>query len=215
MTQSSLRFALLPALLAVLACAAPVAPADEKAVDKKQTEPTAPSDSVTLIKGRIRFTPPSGWLAAKNVARDDRAAYVPASRDGVALIEVWPADGSLSAKAAKAICKKINEMRTKEGATVLKEATIERDKRFDLRIHERYRQNDKTSDQLRLYRTVAGRIVVVTVNTASPDPDVVKAIHGAAEEMLLSAKSTKARRAQATTKPAKPKSKAKKSTKTK
>lgn len=167
----------------------------ERASGMKETAPaTAPAESkrFTLAEGLIRYTPPDGWIEAKNVSRDDRAGFVPESRRGVLLIEVWPADGSLSAKAARAICRRIDQTRRKEEAEVLMPATIERDKRFDLRIHERYRQKEQTSDQLRLYRSVGGRIVVVTVNTASPDPDEVKDIHGAAEKMLLSAKSTKA-----------------------
>ena len=71
MTYSLNWFALLSALLALFASAAAAAAADEKPVDQKQKEAAAPVDSVTLIKGRIRFTPPPGWLAAKNVSRDE------------------------------------------------------------------------------------------------------------------------------------------------
>ena len=44
-------------------------------------------------------------------------------------------------------------------------AKIERDKRFAIVIHEKYKAGNLTADELHLYKAVGPRVVMLTVNT--------------------------------------------------
>jgi hypothetical protein len=67
---------------------------------------------------------------------------------------------------------------------------VERDPRFSIRIHEKYKTKDgKTADELHLFREVGKRAVSLAVQSLSTDEDHINAVHQQGEETLLSAKS--------------------------
>ncbi len=67
-------------------------------------------------------------------------------------------------------------------------ATAEKDSRFEMRIHEKYKLQGKTLDSLHLYRSVGPRSLELLVSTLSDDADAVTEMQKVGEQVILSAK---------------------------
>jgi hypothetical protein len=174
---------LIRALLLVVICAA-VGWAEEKAAD-------APDS--TLIGGRLHYAAPQGddWQRAENVNSDDAAAYARHDHHAAIAIQVLPADAEMIPQMGSAVVRSLREAHQKANQKILYGPKIEPDKRFALKIHEKYQAGDKVADELHLYRNVGPRVAMVTVNAwVTDDADAMK-IHEIGEEVLASAKWSK------------------------
>lgn len=156
--------------------------ADEKPKD------AAPEGS--LIGGRLTFTPPpeDAWARATNVNSDDAVAYAAHSHMGAIAVQVLPADAEMTPQMGGAVVRSLRDAHKKANQKVLFGPKIEPDKRFTVRVHEKYEVDGKTADELHLYRNVGPRIVMVTVNAWVEDEPEAKPIHKAGEDLLASAK---------------------------
>jgi hypothetical protein len=177
MSRSFLASILVLATFAVI-----VRAADEKAKD-------APPGG-SLIGGRLTFTPPpdDAWARATNVNSDDAVAYAAHSHKGAIAVQVLPADAEMSPQMGGAVIRSLRDAHKKANQKVLFGPKVEPDKRFTLRVHEKYEVDGKTADELHLYRNVGPRIVMVTVNAWVADDKEAMSIHNAAEDLLVSAK---------------------------
>jgi hypothetical protein len=157
--------------------------ADQKAAD-------AAGDS--LIGGRLVYTPPpaDGWARAKNVTSDEAAAYASRDEHGAIAIQVLPTDAEMMPQMGGAVIRALRDAHKKANQKIIFGPKVEPDKRFALRVHEKYQSGDRIADELHLYRTVGPRLVMVTVNAWVDDDTAAKPIHAAGEEVLVSAKWT-------------------------
>ena len=154
---------------------------------------TRPGVKETLADGSIEFARPGDWEEAKKNRTPLRAAWVSPDRKGMILVEVWPEGEITETTGPKTVSKLRVDRRKQAGVQILKEATLEKDPRFAMRIHEQYQHKaDSTVDDvLRLARKVGPRVVMVTVWSKSPEDARDKQIHAAGETVMLSAKPAK------------------------
>lgn len=173
---------LLAWIFVLVTFAAIVRPADEKSRD------AAPDGS--LIGGRLTFTPPpdDAWARATNVNSDDAVAYAAHNHKGAIAVQVLPADAEMSPQMGGAVIRSLRDAHKKANQKVLFGPKVEPDKRFTLRVHEKYEVDGKTADELHLYRNVGPRVVMVTVNAWVADEQQARPIHKAAEDLLVSAR---------------------------
>lgn len=145
--------------------------------------------SASLLQGKIAYQPPSGdsWERAHNIEGETAAAYVSESLQGAIAIEVLPGDAHITPQMGPAIVRTLRQNHKNAGQKIIMDPKIERDSRFDLRVHEKYEQGDKVADELHLYRDLGPRVVMVTASAMGQSKDA-KTIHKAGEQVLLSAK---------------------------
>jgi hypothetical protein len=148
----------------------------------------APEAPASLGKDGVQYTPPpgEGWEATKH-SSDKAVGYVTKKHDGIVALEMLPDDMVID---PKAIVRQLHMAHVKAKAKELMEPVAETDERFALKVHERYEigvgENKRIADQLHLYRYGGKHIFMATVNSISDDPEMVKAAHETAEDMLLS-----------------------------
>lgn len=151
--------------------------------------PAAPGAAGTLLDGRIEYQPPDGWKTVKsNLPAELAAVYVAPDHDGYFALQVLPENAAISPAAAKKIVAQLKINHKKRKQEIVLEPQIEEDKRFAIRIHERYKTADgKTADESHLYRLVGGRALELDVQSLSEEPEKVAAVLKTADEVLLSA----------------------------
>ena len=143
----------------------------------------------SLAGGRLRYTPPPDdtWQRAGNVNSDDAAAYAGRNHKGAIAIEVLPPDAEMTPEMGGAVVRALRDAHKKANQKMLFGPKVEADKRFALRVHEKYQSGDKVADEVHIYRTVGPRVVMLTVNAWVNDEAGAKAIHTAGEDVLVSA----------------------------
>ena len=182
----------------ILACGAgtataAAASASAAAGAKAPAPATQPGVKETLADGAVEFARPADWEEAKKNRTPLRAAWVSPDRKGMILVEVWPEGDLTDSTVQKTISKLRVDRRKQPGVQIVKEAELEKDPRFPMRIRETYQhKGDGTVDDvLRLARKVGGRVAMVTVWSKSPEDARDKEIHAAGEAVMLSAKPAK------------------------
>ena len=177
--------------LAVLVACLAAAPATRPAKPAKPAKPTPPDLSASLADGTVRFQPPpaAAWTAAPN-APDDKALYLTADHRSAIQFELATFDisPSSSGQIGTALCKSLKERRQKDGNDMLLAPTIERDKRFDLVIHERYQIKGAVQEQWHLFKSVGPKTVMVAAGSTSNDTAAVNASGSDAMAALATAK---------------------------
>jgi hypothetical protein len=162
---------------------------------------TQPTTKESLADGAIEFARPADWVEAKG-RKPLAAGFISPDHKGMITVEVWP-QGDLGPSTGAQTVKLLRESRKKQtNLQIIMEPKLEPDKRFPVRIHEQYKSGDTTDDVVRLYRQVGPKVVMVTVNSKSPDDARDRELHKTGEEVSLSATFTKAP-AKAPAKPAK------------
>jgi hypothetical protein len=150
------------------------------------TPTTQPSAKESLADGVIEFARPADWTEAKG-RKPLAVGFVSPDRKGLVTVEVWP-QGELGPNTGAKTVKMLREARKKQpNLQIVMEPTLEPDKRFPIRIREQYRSGDATDDVLRLYRQVGPKVVMVTVNSKSPDDARDRELHQTGEQVILSA----------------------------
>lgn len=144
----------------------------------------------SLLGGRVTYAPPpeETWKEAHGPPGDATATFVRKDEGGAMALQVLPADAQISPQFGPALVRQLRENHKKANQKVTMPPKIESDKRFSLRIHERYQDGQKEYDELHLYRDLGPRVAMVTVNTiVEKDTDAKKELK-AGEDVLLSAK---------------------------
>jgi len=180
------------AALFVLAASLAAAPAERPKHDAPATAPAAApaadeGSHVKLAGGQVDFVPPDKWTEKPDARKEDRAVYVRPHPPGIMMVEVQPPNADFDTKMAPQMIKTIKEMHAKAKAKVVMEPKVEKDDRYILRIHDKYEQEGKTVDAVRVYRKVGERIVMVLVNAYAESADDVKALHQAGDDAAMSA----------------------------
>jgi hypothetical protein len=167
------------------------------AADAPSSQPATPDASLVkaLANGTVRFTAPDGWEEAPATATDLRAAFFLPDHASVVSVEVLPADATIGPESFGAIMRSLRQTRQQRREKFVEGPTNEKDNRFLLRIHEKYRTMvkvddkpaEKTASQLHLYRQVGPRIIMVTVWSTADADEELKQAQAAGEEMALSA----------------------------
>jgi hypothetical protein len=173
-----------------LACGAAGAGAAGKTRAGRGSAPaTQPGVKESLADGMVEFSRPADWEEAKKNRTPLRAAWVSPDHKGMILVEVWPEGDINEGTGAKTVSKLRVDRRKQAGVKIVMEATVEKDPRFAMRIHEKYEYtaDGTVDDVLRLGRKVGGRVVMVTVWSKSPDDARDKEIHQTGETVMLSA----------------------------
>jgi hypothetical protein len=156
---------------------------------EEETPATKPAEPATLLGGNIRYTPPADWKFVKETSNDVNAAYLAPDHDGFLALQVAPPNAACNEAAGRMIIRGLRERHTKAGEVMVLTPRMEPDDRFDLRIHERYKNSHgKVADELHLYRKVGQRVCMLVVQSLSSDQKHLSEVHKAGEEMIDSAR---------------------------
>jgi hypothetical protein len=156
------------------------------------TQPTVQQRSIS--KDLFHLIDPSSppWSIVDYRPETDSLVYVTEKHDAEIQLLVLPknvsVDPGIADNVAVAIIKKLRADRVKAGTKMVMPAKSEKDSRFAVRVHEKYKVGDSTADELHLYENVGPRVLMLTVNSVADDADIVAAEHKAGEDLLLSAK---------------------------
>ena len=148
------------------------------------------SPSASLLGGKLTYAPPpeENWERAEQPSGETVAAFRTKDHEAAMVMQALPQDAQMTPQMGPALVRQLRENHRKADQKLLIGPKIEPDKRFGLRIHERYQNGEKISDELHLYRDLGPRIVMVTANAIVKDDTDPKAVQKDAEEVLLSAK---------------------------
>ena len=95
-------------------------------------------------------------------------------------------NAALLAQMTKTILGWDNENLKKNNFEVINALRVERNARFMLKIHRRYKDGDHLFDVIHIYRGIGLNLVGVVAAASSEDKEVVKKVHDAASLMLMS-----------------------------
>lgn len=159
-------------------------------------EKTRNESDATLIGGRFHYAPPpeEDWQQAENVKGDDAVAFARRDHQGAIALQILPADAEMVPEMGPAIIRSLRDTHKKADQKILYGPKIEPDKRFALKIHEKYQVGEKVSDELHIYRSVGPRVAMLTVNAWVTDESRTKQVHNVGEDVLVSAKWSAARK---------------------
>jgi hypothetical protein len=170
------------AMIAAAALAATTVPA---------TKPVPATQSAeTLAAGAIRFKIPDGLVLLGKRVDDLSASCAPADDSALLTLVVAPqqsaVEDQLARKLGPLIVKTIEEQAAKGEIESLSPPKIERDKRFLLRVHDRFKAKGKIGDRVQLYRGMGKYLVSVTATDFSENSDRGKLTHERGELFALS-----------------------------
>jgi hypothetical protein len=155
------------------------------------TGPASAPSTQTLADGAISFIPPSGWTQAGKAANGRTLAYVQLQPIKATMAvnadhQQSPLDEAAAQKIGQMQCKRIIDNAPKSNVEIIDQPTVEKDQRFFLRIHHRFRKGESVGDQLQLYRVFGQELVAVAVTAYTDSPDDAKPIFNAAEQVMSS-----------------------------
>ena len=143
----------------------------------------------TLMKGDITFTPPDGWKLDGKANNDRLAKLSHAKPLAVMVVNVDPQQAPLGDSAAPQIGQmligKIRDNAKKGDFELLEPAKAEKDDRFFLRIHHKFRKGTEVGDQLQIYRSIGKNLVAVAITVFTESPEESKKAFADAEQLLV------------------------------
>ncbi len=139
------------------------------------TKPVAGLDtSIASDQYHFPAPPSSEWKAVKPDPAAESISFIDSRQDGQMVVALLNKDASvdpdIAQQVAVAIIKKLKEMHTQQHQLLVMPPKMEKDKRFAIVIHEKYKVGQHIADQLHIYRSVGPRVVMLTVNSVSDDP---------------------------------------------
>jgi len=146
-----------------------------------------------LVNGSVRFLVPADWVLDSRT--DNGLNVVYKTPDGVGTISILITqqkeaipqhNAGVLAQMTKMILGWDNENLKKHNFEVIDAPKVERDARFMLKVHERYKDGDHPFDVIHIYRGVGLNLVGVLAAASSEDKEMVKKVHDAASLMLMS-----------------------------
>jgi hypothetical protein len=172
--------------LAVLFCVA-AGPATKPAT----TAPARVRDG--LVNGSVRFLVPADWDIVSRAPDGFSVVYHTGDHLGVVSVlitqqkEAIPQhNAAVHAQMQKTILDWDNQDLKNRKVEVIDPPKVERDDRFMLRVHERFKDGDHMLDVLHIYRGVGLNLVGVTVAAATEDKVDAKRVHEGAALLLMS-----------------------------
>jgi hypothetical protein len=176
-TIKSLGFVLFASLLAASPTSKPAAGADTSIAKDQYHFPAPPSPE---------------WTAVKADPDAESITYSNAKHDGAIQMSLLPkgesVDPDAAADYAAEVIKLLNERHQNAHTVVVMQPKIEKDKRFAIVIHEKFKVGDLTEDELHIYKSVGPRVIMLAVFSVSDDADKTTQIFGDAKDLLDSVK---------------------------
>jgi hypothetical protein len=157
------------------------------------SKPAAGPDT-SIAKNQYHFPAPpvEQWTAVQPDPDADSIAFINKVHDGKIQLDLLDksasVDPDVAMNVAVAVLKQLKQTRAEQHAVMVLDPKIEKDKRFAIVIHEKYKVGDRVADQLHVYKAVGPRVLMLTVMSVAADPDKAAAILGAGEDMLDAAK---------------------------
>jgi hypothetical protein len=157
------------------------------------SQPAAGTDT-SIAGGQYHFPapPPGEWTAVNPDPAAQSITFLNGKHDGAIQLVLLNKDASvdpdIAMNVAVAIVKELKRSHTEHNDVVILQPRIEKDRRFAVVIHEKYKVGDKTADQMHIYKSVGPRVLMLTVNSVADDPAKTISIHAAAEQMLDAAR---------------------------
>jgi len=157
------------------------------------TKPAAGVDT-SIAKDQYHFPAPPApeWSAVNPDPAAESITFLNAGHDGAIQLVLLAKDADVgpgvAMNVAVAIVKQLKQQHAEQKTVMVMDPKIEKDKRFAIVIHEKYKVGDAVADQLHIYKSVGPRVLMLTVNTTAADPDKVASVQKDAEEMLAAAK---------------------------
>ncbi len=148
----------------------------------------------TIASGLIHLAAPpvDEWTAVNPDPAASAILFQNQKHDGVIQIEVLPSnadvDPDVAGTMAGAIIKELRRQHAAKHSVVIMDPKVERDRRFAILIHEKYKVEDHTCDERYAYKAVGPRVLLMTVYSLSDDAAAVTSIHQAGEAAVDSAK---------------------------
>jgi hypothetical protein len=169
------------ALLALVALLAP------PTTEPGPPSPPAPQEA-TLAQGVFHYTLPAGWKLRAKGADDLTAHYTSPDGKAILSIVVLPMKQRISDEMLKQIpaslSKKIVADAEKEGAEVLTQPHEEPDDRFAIKLFDRTRKGNKTTDRMHAYRRETSMLISVVCKVTADDHDQAMKTHELATSLL-------------------------------
>ena len=153
------------------------------------TEPAA--QEATLCQGVIHYSVPAGWKLRGKGSDDLTAHYVSPDAKTILSIVVLPIKQHVSDAMLKQIpvslTKKILEDAQKDGAEVITQPHEEPDDRVAVRLFDRTRKANKTTDRMHAYRRESSMLISVVCRVTTDDHEQAMKIHDMAVQVLTDA----------------------------
>jgi hypothetical protein len=153
---------------------------------------SGPDTSIANDQYHFPAPPPDEWTAVNPDPSADTIAFLNKQHDGAIQLVLLNKDASVDRDVADnvavAIVKQIKESHAEKKDVMVMQPKIERDKRFAVVVHEKFKVGNSVADQIHVYRAVGPRVLMLTVNSVATDPEKAAAIHAAGEDMLAAAK---------------------------
>ena len=144
----------------------------------------------TLLNGRIEFNaPPTPWVKGKvaNSSDDSAVNFGIGEEERWLMLRVLPPNAAITPKAGTEMVISLRGRHKKSNEEIVDTPTVEKDARFAIRIHERYREKGgKLVDETHLFMQVAGRAMELDIHTVSNDAADLAADRKAGEDILVS-----------------------------
>jgi hypothetical protein len=171
------------------ALAAPGQPASP--ASRPASAPASAPSTETLADGLILFVPPDGWTQAAKAPNGRTIAYIQTRQPKATMAvnadhQPSPLDAVAAEKIGQMQCKRIVENAQKSNIQILDQPQVEKDERFFLRIHHRFKKGDTVGDQLQLYRPIHHELVAVAVTAYTDSPEQAKTVFDDAEKVMIS-----------------------------
>jgi hypothetical protein len=146
-----------------------------------------------LINGSVRFLIPADWEIASRADNGMSVVYhTPDSIGTVSMLITQQAEAipqhnaAVHAQMQKTILGWDNQDLKNRKVEVIDAPKVERDDRFMLRVHERFKDGDHLLDVLHIYRGIGLNLVGVTVAASTEDKEQAKRVHEGAALLLMS-----------------------------
>lgn len=152
---------------------------------------TAPSsETQTLSQDAITYAAPAGWKFLGKRPDDRAAGYRAPDDSGEIVLTNTPQTQTvldeLGPKLASVIRRTIAAEAAKGNIQIVLPPTVEQDKRFLLRIHDRYKSQGIDVDRLELFRGVGRNLTSVTIKAYTQDEPTAKQVFETGEQVMLS-----------------------------
>ena len=157
---------------------------------------TAPAATTeTLMQGDIVFTVPDGWKLQGKPATGVLAAYSHTNPPATLIVHVDKQQSVLPESAAGKIgplrIQQARDNAAKNKFEFTLQPKIEKDPRFFLRIHQKYKKDGKPNDQVQIYRLLGLNLVSTATVVGTDDDEEAKKVFADAESILLSVRTSK------------------------
>ena len=177
----------------ILLAAGPAAKPNSKPDITATSKPAAgPDTSIARDQYHFPAPPEEQWSAVKPDPAADSITYINKAHDGAIQLVLLAKDASVDSNVAMnvaiAVVKQLKQQHAEQKTQMVMDPKIEKDKRFAIVIHEKYKVGDKVADQLHIYKAVGPRVLMLTVNSTSDDPDNVAMTQKVAQDLLAAAK---------------------------